>query len=123
MSKRPKSVVLEVLAERERQDAKWGEQNHPNGTGYDNVCFPALMPRNKTYGDIASYAKQITDRNAEHGVCTYADILLEEVFEAMAESDPTALRTELVQCAAVAVAWIQKIDRDSSITADDIKGA
>lgn len=40
-------------------------------------------------------------------------MLLEEVFEAMAEDGPSALRTELVQVAvvaAVAAAWIEDID-------------
>jgi hypothetical protein len=35
---------------------------------------------------------------------------LEEVFEAFAESSPDALRKELTQVAAVAVAWIEDID-------------
>lgn len=33
MPSETESVLAEVLAERARQDAKWGEQNHPNGTG------------------------------------------------------------------------------------------
>jgi hypothetical protein len=104
-------ILVEVADERARQNAKWGVQNHPNGTGFERVCRPALLPRDKTYGNIGSYAKQITDSNADHGRVTYADILLEEVFEALAESDPAALRAELIQCAAVAVQWIEKLDR------------
>ena len=42
------SVLEEVSAERERQNAKWGEQNHTNGTGAGNVFFAAVMGRNKT---------------------------------------------------------------------------
>lgn len=38
-------------------------------------------------------------------------ILREEVAEAFAETDPVALRGELVQVAAVAVAWAEAIDR------------
>jgi hypothetical protein len=41
----------------------------------------------------------------------WVDILEEEVAEAAAESDPAKLRAELVQVAAVAVAWIEAIDR------------
>lgn len=26
-------AVTSIVAERTRQDAKWGEQNHPDGTG------------------------------------------------------------------------------------------
>ena len=73
-----RAVLDEVSAERARQDAKWGEQNHP--------AF-------------------------KHGEVTYRDILLEEVFEALAESNQARLRAELVQVAAVAVAWVEKIDR------------
>jgi hypothetical protein len=36
---------------------------------------------------------------------------MEEVREAMAESDPAKLRVELVQVAAVSVAWIEALDR------------
>ncbi|MEY9934267.1 hypothetical protein ABH926_008932 [Catenulispora sp. GP43] len=37
-------------------------------------------------------------------------MLLEEVYEALAEVDPAALRAELVQVAAVAAAWVEDID-------------
>jgi hypothetical protein len=42
---------------------------------------------------------------------TWADILEEEIAEALAESDPVKLRAELVQSGAVIVAWIEAIDR------------
>ena len=41
---------------------------------------------------------------------------LRTVGEAFAESDPDKLRTELIQVAAVAVAWIESIDRNSEAT-------
>ncbi|TIH26025.1 NUDIX hydrolase, partial [Subtercola vilae] len=41
----------------------------------------------------------------------WQDILLEEVFEAFAESDTSKLRTELIQVAAVAQQWVEAIDR------------
>jgi hypothetical protein len=37
--------------------------------------------------------------------------LLEEVFEAMAEDSPVKLAHELTQVAAVAVAWVEAIER------------
>lgn len=61
---------------------------------------------------LADTAKDLTNQAAEEGNVTYRDILLEEVFEAMAEEDAAKLRVELVQTAAVAVAWVEKIDRD-----------
>lgn len=107
-------VFEEVQDELNRQDEKWGEQNHPNGTGPDHVMWPAVAVKVKSYGAIADAAKQATDTAAKLGGLTYADILLEEVFEAMAEADAARLRAELIQSAAVCVAWIQKIDRDKA---------
>jgi hypothetical protein len=42
---------------------------------------------------------------------TWAHILTEEFYEALAEADPEKLREELVQVAAVAVAWVECLDR------------
>lgn len=92
-------VAREVIQERVAQDAKWGEQNHPNGTGlYQQQA-------------AAENARRVCDRNAHLGKVTWADILREEFYEALAESDPARLRTELIQVAAVAVAWVEAIDR------------
>lgn len=96
--------VLEELAqERWRQDKKWGEQNHPDGTGPQgfHVHVAGVADRYRTECQAAAQA----------GVVTYRHIFLEEVWEAMAEQDPAKLRTELVQAAAVAVAWVEAIDR------------
>lgn len=100
-------VFSEVQAERERQNVKWGEQNHPDGTGPrmavpGRLCYEA---------DAARDARLHCQAAAYRGECTWRDILREEVYEAFAESDPAALRTELIQVAAVAVQWVQAIDR------------
>lgn len=114
------TVLDEVAAERERQNAKWGEQNHPNGTGPQatplrGILFDGpVIPENgcKKYALGLSYlAKGSTDAAAAAGAVTFADILLEEVFEALAEEDPAKLRTELIQVAAVATQWVESIDR------------
>ena len=63
-------VLQDIADERDRQDARWGEQNHPDGTG-------------------------TTDADAD----------------ALTETSPDRLRTELVQVAAVAAALIQHLDR------------
>lgn len=94
-------VLSEVYDERERQDAKWGQQNHPNGTRASNVI-------------AANQAKALTDAHAKAGTLTWRDILDEEVQEAFAETDPALLRAELVQVAAVATAWVEAIDRRTS---------
>ena len=99
----PSAVCFEVMRERERQHAKWGEQNHPDGTGLNEI-----------HAERAEVAKHVCQSAFAAGEGTYMDILHEEVCEAFAESDPAKLRAELVQVAAVAVAWIEKIDRDTA---------
>jgi hypothetical protein len=92
-------VFAEVAIERTRQDDRWGEQNHADGTGlYQHAA-------------AAERARRECDRKANAGTITWADILREEVYEAFAEDHPAALRAELLQVAAVAVAWVEAIDR------------
>jgi hypothetical protein len=106
------SVLKEVQQERERQEARWGEQNHHDGTGPTKLFLGARVPEEHSYADIRKRATDMTDWNSKAGRVSYGDIFLEEVFEAMAEKDQDRLREELIQCAAVAVAWVEKIDRD-----------
>jgi hypothetical protein len=101
-------VLGEVAAERVRQDERWGEQNHPDGTG------PAIGPDGEDWrADIADQARITCDREHRAGRGTWAQLLEEEHCEALAENDPQALRRELIQVAAVAVAWVEAIDRRS----------
>lgn len=99
----PKSAAIleEVSHERARQDAKWGQQDHPNGTG-----VPSMQA-------AAERSRRVCEQNFYNGSGTWADILREEFHEALAEGEPANLRTELIQVAAVAVAWVEKIDRDA----------
>lgn len=110
-------VMDEVAAERERQDAKWGQQNHPddrpgawwNGRGDGSAvrrrCEEFRLPS-------PASARDQCDHNARMGDLAWGDILVEEVAEAVgAAHDPAALRAELIQVAAVAVAWVEAIDR------------
>lgn len=94
-------VLADVVAERSRQDARWGRQDHPNGTG------PVLAR-------LAARARNECEKAFAGGRGTWADIFLEEVFEALAESDPVKLREELVQAIAVGEAWIECIDRHAA---------
>lgn len=91
-------ILLDVSKERQRQDKKWGEQNHPDGTG---------RPGSRELSD--SY-RVVCDSNTPDKD-NWQDILAEEVFEAFAETDPKELRKELIEVAAVAVAWVAAIDR------------
>lgn len=88
----------DVIAERWAQLKKWGEQRHPDGTG-------------PIYRDLADKYRFLCDDHFVRGRGTWLDILLEEVYEASAEEpDSPELRGELVQVAAVALAWVENID-------------
>lgn len=92
-----------VRGERYAQVAKWGDdssKDHADGTG---PTIPSLNAREA--------AQHATDYAAENGTLTWRHILEEEVCEALAESDPAKLRAELIQVAAVAVKWVEAIDR------------
>ena len=114
-------AMLDIAAERVRQDAKWGEQNHPDGTGA-RVAFAGRL----CYMADAAVQHQRAAESAagnvpgleHHGPLTWRHILLEEVFEALAEDDPAALREELTQVAAVATAWIEALDRRNAMPED-----
>lgn len=96
-------IAEEVLRERGRQDARWGEQNHPDGTGGTAAV---------DYADVLREQCEAATRN---GYLTFRHILAEEVAEAFAENDPISLRAELVQVAAIAQAWIAKLDRRAAV--------
>lgn len=103
------SVVLEVLDERMSQHAKWGQQNWPD--------FPAditdLAKRADFFGiPTEDEAKADCEVAFEKHRGTYGHILVEEVAEVFGTTDQASLRQELIQCAAVCTAWVEKIDRD-----------
>jgi len=105
-----KSAAPEVARERARQDVKWGEQNHPDGTGPD-VTPLSIVGNGNVAAEIARFATRETDDHAEAGTVTWLDILREEYHEAIAESDPEKLHRELIQVAAVAQQWAEAIVR------------
>jgi predicted house-cleaning noncanonical NTP pyrophosphatase (MazG superfamily) len=96
-------VLADVKAEREAQDRMWGVQEFPDGSGSE-------------FAEDADRAKLECATAYQQGELTWRHILAEEFFEALAESDPAALRVELVQTAAVAVKWIQSLDRQHGAT-------
>ncbi|MEV0822112.1 hypothetical protein ACWDA3_01965 [Nonomuraea rubra] len=92
-------VLAEVAAERAAQDARFGMQLLPDGTGGEGTVAASDL------------ARDATDSAARGGALTWRHILAEEVMEAFAEADPDRLRAELIQVAAVAVKWTQALDR------------
>lgn len=95
-----KAFAEAVDTERQRQLAKWGEQHHPDGTGGRFYQERAVAARRN-----CQIAADSPDMGAQWDL-----ILLEEVYEALAEADPAALRTELIQIAAVCAAWVHDLD-------------
>lgn len=93
------AVLDEVLAERGTQELKWGHQDHPDGTG------------SHTSKTLATAARNACERAFEENRGTWRHILAEEFHEAISEEKPEHLRAELLQVAAVAVAWVQAIDK------------
>lgn len=90
MTTQPPGVLGEVVAERERQNDKWGVQNHDNG------WWTAILV--EEVGEAAQAALQ-----ARFG-------------GRYTEDD---LRMELVQVAAVAVQWVECIDRRRALDSGD----
>lgn len=108
--------TLHLVAEEiVRSIRKHGAQTGlPNGTGPTETMF-----NHPSWGfaTLATEATHVTDAKSHahgDGTVTWADILLEEVFEALAENDSQRLRDELVQVAAVAVKWIALLDSDTA---------
>lgn len=89
-----------VDTERQAQLVKWGDQRHADGTGAEYYVAMADQAR-----DDVEHAAE-TPKGPR-----WALILLEEVYEALAETDPAKLRTELVQAGAVIAAWVSDIER------------
>jgi hypothetical protein len=94
-----KDFAEAIDAERARQLAKFGDQHHPDGTAITEDR------------ERADRARHTCESMARLGQLTWRDILHEEVQEAFAESDPAALKAELLQVAAVCAAWVYDIDR------------
>jgi hypothetical protein len=124
---RTAAILYEIARERSRQTAKHGDQAHlPDGTGPLRYLddLPAALDRYDGYcasaSNLAAWAKArckaASQNEGGDGSITFQHILTEEWAEAIAEDDPAKLRAELVQVAAVAVQWIEAIDRRTGAT-------
>ena len=107
-------VLTEVAAERLRQDARWGEQNHPDGTSRSlAIEIISALPESNGFAHTlpSERARRLNQEAIQAGRLTWALILLEEVLEALEERDVERLREELIQVAAVCVSWVECISR------------
>lgn len=98
---------LRILSERDDQEARWGQQDHPDLSG-----TPATREVWRK-----QWRRELVETRGLESVQRYAGklgwdlILLEEVYEALSEANEEKLEEELVQVAAVAVAWLEAIQR------------
>lgn len=93
------AVLAAVATERLAQHSQWGHQDLPIGGDADG------------YGPLEATAREQLQRADAAGHLTYAHILLEEVYEALAvpDSAPDKQADELTQVAAVAVKMVELI--------------
>ena len=93
-------VLADVHEERVRQLRRWGVQRRADDTG------------GATLRSEAEQAKRTCQAMEEHvkGGAGWRVVLAEEAAEAFAEREPGPLRMELIQTAAVCVAWVEDLD-------------
>ncbi len=111
-------ILEDIEKERNRQDTKWGANQHhpdvdkevklgPSILDANDACIFAGLPTEHT-------AKTYCESNIEEHNVNWAGILVEEVVEAVSSAaNPAAkahTREELVQVAAVCAAWIEDLD-------------
>lgn len=84
MKKYQEHAIMNIIAERNRQDAKWGVQDH------EPVVWSAIL----------------TEECGE-----FAEAALNCRFKGMSGNKATNLREEAIHCAAVALAIVEWIDR------------
>lgn len=124
-------VIELVLRERERQRAKWGDDPHPD------VGQAWWLQRQSRTGPLTwtdELRAMVEAGEASDGGAGWLEILFEEVGEArdaaemLAPADEGAasrarrralLRAELVQVAAVAVAWVEDLERRDAAEVGD----
>lgn len=101
-------VLADIAEERGRQDDMWGQQDFPDGTG----ATERLFGPGPAFAEARDTLRQFCDIEHRMGDGTHRAIVLEEVFEAMAEApNSPELRKELIQAAGTIVQWIESFDR------------
>lgn len=117
-------ILEEINKERDRQDAKWGkDQTHPDVDiealdGYDACIFAGVVTEES--------AKRYCELSSAGGVTNWAGILVEEIAESLhaaGQKDLEHTREELIQVAAVAVAWVEDVDRRLLARANSTNGS
>lgn len=89
-----------VSAERSRQERLYKDQNDSIELGFGFQ-----------YVQIAKEFKNISKSKKRKGTATWDIVLLEEVYESLAETDPAKITEELIQVMAVCAAVISKVNQ------------
>lgn len=106
-----REVLADIRAERARQFAKYGtNEDLDNGTGPAEEWLQGVDSWGSARGLEIQLRQVYEEYENQWGSPTWRHLVLEEVAEAFAESDTARLRAELVQVAALAVSWIEKLD-------------
>lgn len=104
-----KENIEKVIAERKRQNEKWGVQNHPSIDGF--AWLNEDLPDH--YGILSKEdAKTQCDHRFKNNQGTWVDILLEEVSDVIHAPTPELMKEELIQVLAVGFSWLESIDRN-----------
>lgn len=107
-------VLFDVGHERNRQDERFPNQTLPSLPHGTAVGAREPQVNLKDARAREARAKEWVEYHLKRDALTWQDILEEEVSEAFACTTEQALREELVQVAAVAVRWIEDIDRNGA---------
>lgn len=98
---RIEDILQSISVERSRQEMKWGVQEL-----VDRIEGVMNESPNHWLDVAVNYKNE--DRKNPEGI-SWQSVLMEEVAEAFAETEPTEIIGELIQVAAVCVAWIENL--------------
>src|SRR5690606_9023684 len=98
-----------------RQHARYGEVNAETELGFGPGVRWLLPYTTDSAEQIESKLREDYLDFEDETPVTWAHLIREEVAEAFAEADLDRARAELIQVAALAVAAVEKIDRDQSL--------
>lgn len=108
-----KSILNEIVQERNHQDRKFGFQVHPcldhTLLNREGGCTPERMCEHFEIPTEAR-AKFLCNNSFKNGQGTFAHIAIEELSEAVSEFNIYTRRAEVIQLASVCVAWVESID-------------
>lgn len=111
-------LLAEILAERDRQDEKWGQQNHP--LLFHPTSREAYQKMAEAWRRVN--AERIGKRNAEGAPpdrnAAWDGVLLEEVCELFGSSTLLESREELIQVIAVGFAMLEQMEENRTAAVD-----